>query len=133
MKRFFCTALLLSAITPAQQHFSTPRLLNERVRVPANGTNWICFRPNYDRMKFYGNFEASGGANNDIEVGIGEEIEAKNWLNGHGGSLLWHSNGKRTAARFEAPVQRGSYCIVFSNRFSAVSAKSVVVEAWLER
>ncbi len=111
--------------------WQTGRLLNHRVRVPAREGNYLCFGVPRGRPVFInGQFRATGGNGNDIEMAIAQEAEAINWANGQVGNLLWSSEGKRSAGSFEVELAPGNrYCVAMSNRFSAVSDKTVHVWA----
>lgn len=72
-----------------------------------------------------GSFTASG-ANNDIEVLLLDELQFNNWQN----RLQFraaYTSGRVTAdkLRIELPSEPGKYFLVFSNRFSLFSTKSV--------
>jgi len=67
-----------------------------------------------------GDFRARGGGGNDIEVVITDE----NGANGHAGRF-WYQSGKTTVGNIDVHLGPGTYYIVFSNRFSLVSQKTV--------
>jgi hypothetical protein len=75
-----------------------------------------------------GTFAASG-ANNDIEVFLLEESQFLNWQNRHQFRSAYTS-GRVTAdkLRVELDADPGKYFIVFSNRFSIISNKSVTAD-----
>jgi hypothetical protein len=78
-----------------------------------------------------GQFKASGGTGNDIQVVIAEESEYTNWINGHPATALY-STGKTTTGTFDVQVmQSGIYYLAFSNKFSAFTDKSLFVESQL--
>ena len=76
-----------------------------------------------------GQFQVSGGSGNDIYAAIAEATEADNWANGHSARVLWVTESKRSSANFQVDLDPGRYCVAFSNRFSAVSDKTVVTRA----
>ena len=73
-----------------------------------------------------GYFEASGGSGNDIVVLVMDDMMFTNWLNNHQTPVCYNS-GQITVANFDMLLCSGSgeYHLVFSNRFSVVSSKSV--------
>jgi len=79
-----------------------------------------------------GNFTASGG-NNDIEVFVLEESQYLNWQNGHKFDATY-SSGRVTAGKLkiQLPQEPGTYCVVFSNRFSYITNKAVVADVKLQ-
>ena len=79
-----------------------------------------------------GTFTASG-ANNDIEVTVLEETQFLNWQNRHKFEAAYES-GRVTAGKLKVDLAEtpGTYFVVFSNRFSIVSNKSVVADLKLQ-
>lgn len=79
-----------------------------------------------------GTFTASG-ANNDIEVTVLEETQYLNWQNRHKFEAAYDS-GRVTAGKLkvELPETAGTYWLVFSNRFSIISNKTVVADVKLQ-
>lgn len=79
-----------------------------------------------------GTFSASG-ANNDIEVTVLEETQFLNWQNRHKFEAAYES-GRVTAGKLkvELPLEPATYFVVFSNRFSIMSNKSVVADLKLQ-
>ena len=75
-----------------------------------------------------GTFTASG-ANNDIEVLLLNEQQFSNWQNRHEFKSLYAS-GRVTAdkLRIDLPDEPGKYFVIFSNRFSVISTKSIVAD-----
>lgn len=71
-----------------------------------------------------GGFRAQGGSRNDIEAIVAEWDECENWLNGNGARVLY-SSGKVTNGKLNVSLRSGEYCVAFSNRMSAVSAKEI--------
>ena len=78
-----------------------------------------------------GTFEASGGAQNDIEVVIGPRSEVLNWLNGHRGAITYQSERLTSGTLEVAITDPGDYRLVFSNTFSVVSGKTLGVSVQL--
>jgi hypothetical protein len=105
-------------------------LLNHRLRVPARSGRTLCFTISRAApVAIQGQFRAAGGTGNDIYVAIAEESEAINWADGHEARVLWVTESKRSAGNFQVDLDPGRYCIAFNNRFSAVSDKTVAVQA----
>jgi len=72
-----------------------------------------------------GSFTASGGSGNDIQVFIMDKVNFDNWLNGHQYYAPYNS-GQTTTGSINAALPGGvAYYLVYSNRFSTVSSKSI--------
>jgi hypothetical protein len=96
-------------------------LVNESFSVSPGTAKWWTFTvPPGATGRVVGDFRASGGGGNDIEVGVTDE----NGANGHAGRFWYHS-GKVTVGSIDVTLGPGTYFIVFSNRFSVFSSKSV--------
>jgi hypothetical protein len=80
-----------------------------------------------------GNFSASGGSNNDIEVFVFEEAQFLNWQNNLKFAAAY-SSGRVTAGKLkiDLPQEVGKYVVVFSNRFSWITNKAVVADVKLQ-
>ncbi len=77
-----------------------------------------------------GSFTASG-ANNDIEVMLLDNTHFLNWQNRHTFTAAYES-GRVTAGHIRASLPLpGTYYVVFSNRFSLLSRKTVVADVSL--
>jgi hypothetical protein len=76
-----------------------------------------------------GTFTASGGSGDDIEVTVLEQSQFLNWQNRHQFTPIYQS-GRITAdrIRISLPANPASYVMVFSNRFSLLSAKGVTAD-----
>lgn len=100
------------------------RLCYGRFRVPAGTYSTIPFQV-AGPATVQGNFEARGGAGNDIQVVVGPRSAVLNWLNGHGGAVTYASE-KETSGTLNVSLNSGGdYVLAFSNRFSIVSDKVV--------
>ena len=90
-----------------------------KVIVPQGATNAV----------LEGTFTASGGSGDDIEVTLLDEVQFLNWQNRHKFQPLYES-GRITADRMKVtlPPDASTYVVVFSNRFSLLSAKGVVAD-----
>ena len=71
-----------------------------------------------------GEFSASGGSGNDIEILILDETSYINWINGHSVSAYYDS-GQMTTGSITASVPAGKYYLIYSNKFSTLSDKNV--------
>jgi len=80
----------------------------------------------------HGNFTASGGMGNDIEVFVLPESDFVNWQNGHSAKTFYNS-GKITVGSLNVnlPADVGTYYLVFNNKFSLLTQKTVRVDAAL--
>lgn len=97
-------ALAQQPMTPAtfQVKAATLRLFNLGV----NNPGWI-----------EGRFEASGGPQDDIIVGLVTADEYENYMNGHTGAALYWS-GPTTVGTMNVAVSPGAYVLLFENRNS---------------
>ncbi len=96
-------------------------LVNETFSVPAGTVKWWRFTvPEGTTCRVEGDFHARGGGGNDIEVGITDE----NGANGHAGRF-WYQSGKVTTGNMDVQLGPGTYFVIFSNRFSLFSQKTV--------
>jgi len=79
-----------------------------------------------------GNFTASGGSGNDTEAHVFSDTDFANWKNGHE-SKTYYSSGRVTVGNFnvDLPDGAGTYDLVFDNRFSLLSKKTVSFTATL--
>jgi zinc-ribbon domain len=79
-----------------------------------------------------GNFTASGGTGNDVEVYVLPENDFVNWQNRHQAKTYYNS-GKVTVGNFSVnlPSDAGTYYLVLDNRFSLLSKKEVEVKGAL--
>lgn len=91
-----------------------------KLDVPAGATD----------VHLQGNFVAKGGIGNDIEVFLLSEQDFVNWQNGHNAASLYNS-GKITMGTINVSLasNAGTYYLVFNNKFSLLSRKSVNVNA----
>jgi hypothetical protein len=90
--------------------------------VPPNATNvWVD-----------GNFTASGGSGNDVEVYLFDEDAFVNWQNHHSVKVYYNS-GRSTENKIfsRLPSGSGTYYLLFSNAFSLITPKAVQASAML--
>jgi zinc-ribbon domain len=93
-----------------------------KLDVPAGATS----------VNIHGNFTASGGLTNDVEVFLLSADDFVNWQNGHAAKTLYNS-GKVTVGtlNINLPADAGTYYLVFNNRFAILAQKTVLVDAAL--
>jgi hypothetical protein len=85
-------------------------------------------KPDFDVMgdpTVEGHISASGGTGNDIQVLIFTDSQFLNWKNGHEVTPIYNS-GQVTAADVHALLpDPGTYHVILSNKFSALTPKTV--------
>jgi len=93
-----------------------------KLDVPAGATSIL----------LHGDFTASGGLSNDIEVFLFPEDDFVNWQNGHNAKTFYQS-GKVTVGTINVnlPATAATYYLVFSNRKSLLTQRNVRVDATL--
>ena len=69
---------------------------------------------------------------NDVEVFLLSENDFVNWQNGHAANSLYNS-GRVTVGHINVnlPSEAGTYYLVFSNKSSLLTQRSVMVDAAL--
>lgn len=100
-----------------------------------NPTGYSYFKldvpPGASGIHLQGNFTASGGSGNDIDAYVLSEADFVNWQNRHVATTYYNS-GKVTVGDINVNLPAaGTYYLVFDNRFSLLSQKSVRVNATL--
>jgi len=80
----------------------------------------------------HGNFTASGGLSNDVEVFVMPENDFVNWQNGHAAKTFYNS-GRVTVGTLNVnlPADAGTYYLIFSNKSSLLTQRNVLVDAAL--
>ncbi|MGD0163715.1 MAG: hypothetical protein ABSB39_14710 [Candidatus Sulfotelmatobacter sp.] len=83
-------------------------------------------------VNLHGNFTASGGLTNDVEVFVLSADDFVNWQNRHEAKTFYNS-GKVTVGTLNVnlPADAGTYYLVFNNRFAILAQKNVLVDAAL--
>jgi hypothetical protein len=108
--------------TLPQESFSVPALTSQAYQfsAPAGSAS----------VRIEGHFRASGGLGNDIEVFVMNEDSYANWQNRHA-TRTYFSSGRMTQGTFdvELPSDAGTYYLVFNNRFSLLTQKTINAEA----
>jgi zinc-ribbon domain len=88
--------------------------------------------PGAVNVHLQGSFTASGGIGNDIDVAVLPQDDFVNWQNRHA-SRSFYNSGKATVGNINVnlPADSGTYYLVFDNRFSLLSEKTIRVNATL--
>lgn len=109
-------------------------ITNTAFTVKANGYLYYRFTVAPDAANVWvdGNFSASGGSGNDIEVYLMDEDAFVNWQNNHPVRTFYNS-GRLTQGKIYAglPPRAGTYYLVFNNNFSLITPKAVQASATL--
>jgi hypothetical protein len=96
--------------------------------VEAMGSTGFKIKVDPDRMtqtQLVGRVTASGGSGNDIEVVVVTDADFVNWKNNHTTHPLFKS-GQVTVADIDLSISGGgTYYLVFSNLFSAMTPKTI--------
>lgn len=115
----------------AQPH--EQQIVDQAFTVKADGYAYYKFAVPSDatNVGVEGNFSASGGFGNDIEVYLLDEDGFANWQNHHAVTPYYNS-GRLTQGQIHASLAvAGSYYLVFNNNFSLITPKAVQVLAVL--
>ena len=103
-------------------------LTSQAVSIPAGGTNHLVLTLNpraFKEFSLCGRILAQGGTGNDVRILLLDELNYLNWSNGHAAKAIYDS-GVITAAEMEVPIRvDGQYRLVFDNKFSWVTDKTV--------
>ncbi|MGD0329659.1 MAG: emp24/gp25L/p24 family protein [Nitrososphaeria archaeon] len=105
----------------------TVYLFNGSVSVDASYFDYSPFNVTAGAMNVTvtGNFTASGGSGNDIEVYIMNTTQYDNWYNGNTTSVYYDS-GRVTTSKISLKLPAGqSYYLILDNNFSSISSKMV--------
>jgi hypothetical protein len=125
-RRYEAPAPPPTSFEPAAQSGSP--LVQDTFAVPPGTAKWWRFTvPAGMSGHVTGEYNARGGSGNDIVAAITDE----NGANGHAGQF-WYQTDKVTTDRLDVRLGPGTYYMVFSNRFSAFSSKSVSANIYLE-
>jgi hypothetical protein len=118
------TVLLGAVLTASCLLAQVVKLTPEEFVVKAGVARYWKFSVTGSAGRVAGQFRASGGAHNDIRVLITDSDECENYINGNRSNVFYDS-GQKTVGRFDVNLNQASYCIIFDNRNSIVSAKEV--------
>jgi len=117
------------ASTPILVPMST-KLFTGQTVVKAGGyvTNKFTVEPGMQNFRVVGQFNASGGTGNDIQVVLADEDEFQNWINGHQ-TNVFYSTEKITTGKLDVDnLAPGRYVLALSNTFSTFTDKYVFAE-----
>jgi hypothetical protein len=103
------------------------KLTPDEFVVKARVARYWKFSVNGGVKRLVGNFRASGGAHNDIRVLVTDSDECENYINGNRANVFYDS-GQKTVGKFDVNLNEASYCLIFDNRNSLVSAKEVAAQ-----
>lgn len=79
-----------------------------------------------------GDFTASGGSGDDIEVSITDERGFANFKNNHSYDV-WYNSEKTTSGAINLSLAEGKYVIIFSNTYSIMTPKAITSNIILEQ
>ena len=115
-----------------QQHFITVNNPNLHVNALAFNYFKLDVPSGATNARLRGNFTASGGFTNDIEVYVLSTDDFVNWQNRHA-AKSFYSSGTVTVGTLDVnlPADAGTYYLVFNNRFSLLTLRNVNVDAAL--
>jgi hypothetical protein len=115
-----------------QKHSFT--IANPSLNVNATGYNYfqLVVPAGASGAHLEGNFTARGGSGNDVQVYLLPENDFVNWQNRHG-ARSYYSSGRVMVGSFNVnlPNTAGNYYLIFDNRFSMLSPKTVQVNGAL--
>jgi hypothetical protein len=106
---------------------ATQNLFSGQITVKRDScvTNTFTVEPGMLNFHVVGQFNASGGVGNDIQVVLADSNEFQNWINGHE-AKVFYSTGKETTEHFDiGPLSPGQYIFAFNNKFSLFADKQV--------
>jgi hypothetical protein len=108
----------------ASAQSSSGSIVSDSFAVPA-GTmkSWRLTEPTGMSGRVVGHFQAQGGSGNDIQAAITDQNAARG-----GSGRSWYDSGKVTSDSIDVQLGPGTYYLIFSNRFSAFSSKSVTAD-----
>jgi hypothetical protein len=118
--------------TAKQMHFVTIKNPNLHVNALAYNYFKLDVPMGASNVRLRGNFTASGGLTNDIEVFVLSSNDFVNWQNRHA-STAFYNSGTVTVGTLDVnlPADAGTYYLVFNNRFSLLTQRNVNVDAAL--
>lgn len=115
--------------TPTPTYIAqSSNLVNGMISVKAGNYYYLPFTIDTSYMTnaaVVGSFQASGGSGNDIVVLILDGMGFTNWTNGHQTNTYYNSGQVTVGNINSAMTASGQYYLVFSNKFSTFSTKSV--------
>jgi hypothetical protein len=109
---------------------ATQNLFTGQITVKPGGyvTNTFTVQPGMLNFHVVGQFSASGGLGNDIQVVLADPNQFQDWINGHQATVFYSTN-KETTEHFDiGPLGPGQYIFAFSNKFSIFAEKQVFAQ-----
>lgn len=115
-----------------EQHTLTAKNPNLHINALSSSSFKLIVPQGATSVLLHGNFTASGGLSNDIEVFVMPEDDFVNWQNGHPAKTLYNS-GRVTVGTLNVNLaaDAGTYYLVFSNKSSLLTQRNVLVDAAL--
>ena len=115
-----------------QQHTLTAKNPNLHINALSSSSFKLIVPAGATSVLLHGNFTASGGLSNDIEVFVMPEDDFVNWQNGHNAKTFYNS-GRVTVGTLNVnlPADAGTYYLVFSNKSSLLTQRNVLVDTAL--
>jgi hypothetical protein len=106
------------------------KLFTGQTVVKAGGyvTNKFTVEPGMQNFRVVGQFNASGGTGNDIQVVLADEDEFQNWINGHQTNVFYSTEKITTGKLDVGNLAPGRYVLALSNTFSTFTDKYVFAE-----
>ncbi|HSK72230.1 MAG TPA: hypothetical protein VK892_11075 [Pyrinomonadaceae bacterium] len=115
--------LLLGLLLILTASASAQKVIAEKAfTVKESGYTWFDFTFE-QTTDLKGRSRATGGKN-DIEVYILDSDNFENWKNGNE-FRAYYSSGRVTVASFDVRLPKGTYHLVFSNRWAIMTPKAV--------
>jgi predicted nucleic acid-binding Zn ribbon protein len=112
-------------LLPATQNLFTGQIT---VRPGGYVSNTFTVQPGMLNFHVVGQFSASGGLGNDIQVVLADPNQFQDWINGHPATVFYSTN-KETTEHFDiGPLGQGQYIFAFSNKFSIFAQKQVFTQ-----
>lgn len=112
-------------LVPATQNLFTGQIT---VRPGGYASNTFTVQPGMLNFHVVGQFNASGGLGNDIQVVLADPNQFQDWINGHPATVFYSTN-KETTEHFDiGPLGPGQYIFAFSNKFSIFAQKQVFTQ-----
>jgi hypothetical protein len=106
------------------------KLFTGQMVVKAGGyvTNKFTVQAGMLNFRVSGQFNASGGTGNDIQVVLADEDEFENWRNGHQAKVFYSTEKITTGKLDVGALPPGRYVLALSNMFSTFTDKYVFAE-----
>jgi hypothetical protein len=126
MRCYAVLILILLTLTPNAIAGSSD-ILNGSAAIEA--VSWMHYpvtvTPAMLHPRIVGRVTATGGTGDDIIVAVLSDADFTNWSKGHRGTALYNSGQVTTADVKVSIPDPGEYVVVFDNKFSTMTAKTV--------